>query len=218
MPLLARVPDPPAYPFTQSALLPDIPQTSGPSCIEPAQVVMDPSWQPGPSDGFGATSSRSTLRPEKRRRTDVAWWKPVPSSYALETAIRRQLSTRAFPHLALRDLQALRNSCKALRCEVEAMRPAAWLQVARCASHVQSQSQVQSQSLLSLSAGVLTHATRRNTVPEDHPLCHSSAAGSIPAQAAQLAQLHRRLRSGKVTDAGIFDDPLADLARACVPP
>ena len=72
------------------------------------------------------------------------------------------------------------------------------------------QSQVQSQSLLKFSAGVLTHATRRNTVPEDHPLCHSSAAGSIPAQAAQLAQLHRRLRSGKVTHAGIFDDPLAD--------
>ena len=38
----------------------------------------------------------------------------MPSTYALDKAICHQLSTRAFPHLALRDLQALHNSCEAL--------------------------------------------------------------------------------------------------------
>ena len=106
-------------------------QTPGPSCIESENLVMDSSWQPGPSDGCGATSSRSTLRPNKRRRIDVAWWMPVPSTYALDKDICHQLSTQAFPRLALGDLQALRSSCRALRCEMEAMRPAAWLKVAR---------------------------------------------------------------------------------------
>ena len=45
---------------------------------------------------------------------------------------------------------------------------------------------------------------------EDHPLCHSTAPSTIPAVAAELAELHRRMRSRKITDASFFDTLVRD--------
>ena len=117
--------------------------------------------------------------------------------------ISRILTASLVPHLQLSDLQQLRHSCLDLRSLVDAAPHILWIKAARWEAASRDHR---------LLERLTCHPTdcscwRRNTLPEDHPLC--TATESVRLQAEQYARLHTRLRADsppKVTSVVLHED------------
>ena len=127
--------------------------------------------------------------------------------------VSRILTTYLVPHLQLSDLQQLRQSCLGLRSLVDAASHISWLKAARWeAARPPLDGAPDLRNVSDCS-----HC-RRNTLPEDHPLC--TATGSVRLQAEQYAHLHTRLRADtppKVTSVVLHKDTHAlGIIRSCI--